>query len=280
MKSEKILNAIGQISDEKITEADTEKAKPKTVITMWRVLAPIAAACFILIAGVLVLPNLLGDPAHNQPNLPDPPANGSNGGRDNPIPPHGDPPDPGAPPYGYATDNMTALLADLETYIDGYPEGIENFYTGYGQPREGYILKNRNVFWVDIDDPSLNLRWCGYNESSWGGGVNYIYIEFAKTLDHEVPADLGVTIYFGYDDPDGIYQYELSHGMATEVIFNGKSYAVEEHFTAEWSRVTFVHGDALVVVHERNGLFDESRLGHLKFMETDLVLPVYVFEGF
>jgi len=62
MKSEKIFEAVGLISDEKITEADTVKTKAKL---SWQKMTGLAVACFALIAVVAVMIPLLGENTEN-----------------------------------------------------------------------------------------------------------------------------------------------------------------------------------------------------------------------
>ena len=58
--SEQILFAIGEVSDDKILEADTNKLEQvtsKSVVMFWKVLAPIAA-CLVLVFAVFAIPEL------------------------------------------------------------------------------------------------------------------------------------------------------------------------------------------------------------------------------
>jgi hypothetical protein len=56
INSENILQAIGQVSDEKIAEADTNTLEtPKTVITIWKILTPLAAACLVMVVAVFAI---------------------------------------------------------------------------------------------------------------------------------------------------------------------------------------------------------------------------------
>jgi len=189
------------------------------------------------------------------------------------------------PPYGYATNDINDMRVNLEKYISYYPEGSERGDTGYGQSSPESRLEHRRVVLVDVEDPSLSLRWCGYRERAWGSGVNYIFAEFAETLDYEIPPDMTVTLYYDYDDPSVVYQNHDSGDFIVsmtveEGIYNGMPYSAATKINrngVEFSMTQLVVGDILVTIYD-SGPFAESRLGLLRFEETDMMLPVYILE--
>lgn len=193
-----------------------------------------------------------------------------------------------APPHGYGTENGNDdLMANLEKHIDDlWGEYIENNPDGGdASSGQGYHLEYRQVI-LPVADASLNLGWCEYRERNYGSGVNYTYhTYYYGEADTNNPADITVTIYYSYDDPNKAYK---NHNKSSYIVsmtvtdgeYNGMPYSAATKINkdgVEFTQYNLVRGNLFIVISDL-GPFNESRLASFSFEETELVLPVFVNE--
>ena len=181
-------------------------------------------------------------------------------------------------PYGHSSDNIGDVLAELETYIN-----LGEIQPGHGvfEHRQGYHIERRQVYWVDVDDPNLTLDWCEYRGRTWGNGINYVLTQFAPHLTSTTT--MAITVYYDYEDPNKAYKNHYKSDFIVSMtvedgVYNGMPYSAATMVNqngVEFSTVNLVLGELLVEVFEIVP-FNVKRLDDLRFVETDLVLPLYV----
>jgi len=178
--------------------------------------------------------------------------------------------------------NVDDMLTSLKNEID--ENAHEELIQKSGGPHPGYRVERRKVYWGNVKDSNLHMIYAEYGEEDWGRGISEIKTAFATASDREIPAQMIITLEYRHNDPNEIYQTHYKTDfivsmVVQEGVHKGMPYSAATKINkngVEFSLINIVLGDILVRVYEDKP-FDVKRLDDLQFIETDLMLPVYVY---
>jgi len=181
------------------------------------------------------------------------------------------------PTFSKYFDNEKDMIKSLKAYIKDYPDVFPN-PLAFAEGNPDYHLENRQVLLPEITNPGVVLEQCGYGESSWGIGVNYLFYSFKNGSGEQ----FRLLLYHGMSAEqmqENFMQYRYNEAWTDiqQGVYNDMPYFAYRDNDIDY-RYYLLIGDIVVHVIDYEP-FSESRIDLIRYKESKLFLPVFVAGG-